>query len=188
MAIRVLTWGERALFIRPEMEIDEVSYDMITPSAAKGILEAIYWTPEIEWVVDKIYVLNPIKYGRKEMTRKGINYTRVCLLDVCYVIEAHFRRTKKATQDDSAYYNIIMRRLKTKKPYKQPYFGYTDFKANIALCKESQLETAYKGVLNLSYMCFDLDFATDPDNPKPRFFKAILRDGVLDLTQCKLYR
>lgn len=85
MGIRVLTWADRAMFIRPEMEIDEITYDIITPAAAKGILESIYWTPEIKWIVDKIYVVNPIKFKKEKVTRKGLEFTRISLIEGVWI-------------------------------------------------------------------------------------------------------
>ena len=60
--VRVRVWGDRALFSRPEMKVERCSYDVITPSAARGILEAIYWHPGLRWVIDKIYVRKPIQF------------------------------------------------------------------------------------------------------------------------------
>src|SRR5690554_8170046 len=60
--IRLKVWGERACFTRPEMKVERVSYDVITPSAARGIIEAIHWKPAIRWHIDKIHVLNPIAF------------------------------------------------------------------------------------------------------------------------------
>lgn len=71
--IKLRVWGEYACFTRPEMKVERVSYDVITPSAARGILEAIYWKPEIRWVVDRIHVLNPVRFEnirRNEVTEK----------------------------------------------------------------------------------------------------------------------
>ena len=62
MAIRVEVWGDYALFSRPEMKTERVSYDVMTPSAARGIIEAIYWHPGLKWIIDKIYVLSPIRF------------------------------------------------------------------------------------------------------------------------------
>lgn len=62
MGIQLKIWGDWACFTRPEMKVERVSYDVITPSAARGVLEAIYWKPEIRWVVDRITVLRPIKF------------------------------------------------------------------------------------------------------------------------------
>ncbi len=71
--IKLLVWGEMASFNRPEMKVERVSYDVMTPSAARGVLEAIYWKPQMRWVVDRIHVLNPIRFGhvrRNEINRK----------------------------------------------------------------------------------------------------------------------
>lgn len=115
--IRLLVWGEYACFTRPEMKVERVSYDVMTPSAARGILEAIYWKPEIRWVVDRIHVLKPIRFTsvrRNEVADKiPISKVRTAmrrdrghlhlniedrrqqragllLRDVAYGIEAHF--------------------------------------------------------------------------------------------------
>ena len=128
--IKLHVWGERALFTRPEMKVERVSYDVITPSAARGILEAIHWKPAIRWVVDSIQVLNPIRFEsirRNEVggkipagkVKSAINagslesLSSYCvdedrqqrastlLRDVAYVIHAHFDLTDKAGADDT---------------------------------------------------------------------------------------
>ncbi len=71
--IKLHVWGDHACFTRPEMKAERVSYDVITPSAARGLLEAIYWKPQIRWVIDKIHVLNPIRFTsirRNEVGKK----------------------------------------------------------------------------------------------------------------------
>ena len=71
--IRLKVWGEYACFTRPEMKVERVSYDVITPSAARGILEAIYWKPQIRWVVERLHVLKPIRFTnlrRNEVSSK----------------------------------------------------------------------------------------------------------------------
>ena len=62
VGVKVQVGGEYALFSRPEMKVERCSYDVMTPSAARGILEAIYWHPGLRWVIDKIYVKNPIRF------------------------------------------------------------------------------------------------------------------------------
>jgi len=123
--------GENACFTRPEMKVERVSYDVITPSAARGILEAIHWKPAIQWVIDKIHVLEPIRFEsirRNEVAskisarnvasamKKGSTENLYMLADdgkerqqraatilrkVGYVIEAHFVLTNKAGKDDN---------------------------------------------------------------------------------------
>ena len=127
--IRLHIWGERACFTRPEMKVERVSYDVITPSAARGILEAIHWKPAIRWAVDRIHVLRPIRFEsiRRNEVGNKLSPTNVrkamkagstaglatyvdeerqqrastVLRDVAYVIEAHFELTDKAGPDDS---------------------------------------------------------------------------------------
>src|ERR1700761_7548195 len=60
--VRLRVWGDRACFTRPELKVERVSYDVPTPSAARGILEAIHWKPAIRWHVDRIHVLKPIRF------------------------------------------------------------------------------------------------------------------------------
>lgn len=62
VGVKVNVWGDYALFSRPELKVERYSYDIITPSAARGILEAIYWHPGMRWIIDKIYVKNPIQF------------------------------------------------------------------------------------------------------------------------------
>src|SRR5262249_17972376 len=72
--VRLKVWGDHACFTRPEMKVERVSYDVMTPSAARGILEAIHWKPAIAWVIDKIHVLKPIRFQsirRNEVGRKA---------------------------------------------------------------------------------------------------------------------
>ena len=119
MGIKLHIWGEYACFTRPEMKVERVSYDVITPSAARGILSAIHWKPAMNWVIDKIHVLNPIRFEsvrRNELggkisassvngaiKRKSVQglYTLIeddrqqraatVLRDVAYIIEAHIQ-------------------------------------------------------------------------------------------------
>ena len=114
-------WGDYACFTRPELKSERVSYDVMTPSSARGILEAIYWKPEIVWIIDKIHVMNPIKFDNirrnerpgkipKDKIKKAMNGEEVMLSqdpdkeavqrasiilrDICYYIEAHFELDK----------------------------------------------------------------------------------------------
>ena len=123
MGVKVRVWGQYALFSRPEMKVERCSYDVMTPSAARGILEAVYWHPGMKWVIDKIHVVNPIRFTsvrRNEVKSKIlasnvlqvyngadkplyisaksdiVQRASLLLRDVEYVIEAHFEMTDKA--------------------------------------------------------------------------------------------
>lgn len=156
MAIRVEVWGDYALFSRPEMKTERVSYDVMTPSAARGIIEAIYWHPGLRWIIDKIYVLSPIQFtnirrnevkakasaraAKQAMTKKNVDLylstkeeiqqrASMVLCKVHYVIEAHFELTDKANASDNAgkFQDIIRRRLKRGQCYHTPYLAAGNF-------------------------------------------------------------
>lgn len=212
--IKLEVWGDYALFTRPEMKVERVSYDVITPSAARGIIEAIYWKPAIKWIVDKIYVCEPIRFtnirrnevsskilasnvysvmngGEKDLfiDTKSDRQQRASMLlkDVRYVIEAHFELTNKAEISDTVekHYNIILRRVKKGQFYHMPCFGCREFPANFKLCEESP--KTIEDTLDLGYMLYDMDFS-DEKNIMPIFFRANMENGIIDLTQIEKVR
>ncbi len=159
---KVMLEGDYALFSRPELKVERYSYDVITPSAARGILEAICWKPAIRFVIDKIHVLNPIKVTnirRNEVSAKasyslaraamnGSGKTlfisaaetiqqraSLVLKDVCYVVEAHFEMTEQAGERDTPekFYNMILRRIRNGQCFHQPYFGCREFPVKFSL-------------------------------------------------------
>lgn len=207
--IKLEVWGDYALFTRPEMKVERVSYDVITPSAARGIIEAIYWKPAIKWVIDKIYVCNKIQFtnirrnevsakisksnakalmnGSKRVDFINTNDQRqqrasLVLKDVRYVIEAHFEMTDKAGNDDTVekHYNIALRRIRQGQCYHAPCFGCREFVANFKLVEDDNIKTNYSGEHDLGFMLYDMNFS-DSDNIHPVFFRAKMTDGVIDL-------
>ena len=164
--VKLLIWGERACFTRPEMKVERVSYDVITPSAARGILDAIHWKPAIRWSIDRIHVLKPIRFEsirRNEVGGKlspasvskamkagstaGLaNYVdedrqqraATILRDVAYVIEAHFELSSKAGSDDSIgkHLDIFNRRARKGQCFQMPCMGVREFPANFRLLED----------------------------------------------------
>ena len=215
--VRVRMWGDYALFSRPEMKVERCSYDVMTPSAARGMLEAIYWHPGMRWVIDKIYVRKPIQFTsirRNEVKSKVlagnvlsaingggkpmyissreeiVQRAAILLRDVEYVVEAHFEMTPKAVPGDNEgkFKDIIMRRLRKGECYHRPYFGCREFPAQFALYEEDEIDTAYAGTeRDLGYMLFDFDYS-DTEDIKPMFFRAVMKDGVLDVRNCEVVR
>ena len=208
--------GEYALFTRPEMKVERVSYDVITPSAARGIIEAVYWKPAIRWVIDRIHVLNEIEYTnirRNEVSQKlsretaqrimkgafepfylAANEDRqqraaMVLKDVDYVIEAHFEIVpEKAAVEDTVekHYNIALRRLRKGQYYSAPCLGTREFGARVELIEDGRFpKSKLSGSRELGWMLYDLDFS-NPQDIQPKFFKAEMQDGVIDLTQVRL--
>ena len=174
IGVKVKVWGDFALFSRPEMKVERCTYDVMTPSSARGILEAIYWHPGLRWIIDRIYVNKPIQFtsvrrnevkskvsannalsvyngGEKPLFMSSkeeiVQRASLILRDVEYVIEAHFEMTDKANEGDNPgkFKDIMMRRLRKGECYHMPYFGCREFPANFCLCEE-EIVTAYEAV------------------------------------------
>ncbi len=204
--IRLKVWGDLACFTRPEMKVERVSYDVMTPSAARGVLEAIYWKPEITWVIDEIHILKPIRFTnvRRNEVKDKIPATKVksamksgsgnlgmyaddsgnrqqraatLLRDVAYVIVAHFE--VKGGQDQPAkHLQMFKRRAGRGQYFHHPYLGTREFPADFELVEGElpESELAADGERDLGFMLHDIDFANDYT---PRFFRAHLVGGVL---------
>ena len=212
MAIRVEVWGDYALFSRPEMKVERVSYDVITPSAARGLLESIYWHPGLSWKIDRIYVCNPIRFtnirrnevkdvvsgssvksvmksGKDEIyiaTSESIQQRAAMVLkDVRYVIEAHFDMTDNAAASDNPgkFQDIMKRRLERGQFYSMPYMGTREFPAHFKPCGAiPECPEELKGTRDLGWMLLDMDY-TDRSDIQPRFFRATMTDGVIDVPE-----
>ena len=216
--INIRVRGEYALFTRPEMKVERVSYDVITPSAARGIIEAVYWKPAIRWVIDQIHVLREIKFTNirrnevsdKASTDKALQIMKggndpfylaaterrqqrasMVLKDVDYVIQAHYEIVpEKAGPDDTdeKHYNIILRRLRKGQYFSPPCLGTREFGAKVELFEDGVIPTSPLRGVR------DLGWMlydldfSDLRDIKPIFFKAALSDGALDLTNLQLAR
>lgn len=217
--IRVEVKGEFACFSRPEFKAERVSYDVITPSAARGLLESVFWHPGMRYIVDKIYLLSEISFAnikRNEVASKvsASNVQKVInsgkgelylatpldiqqratmlLKDVHYIIEAHFNMTEKANATDNTgkFQEMLKRRLRKGQNYHQPYLGCREFPAQVSLFEGDMntLNLAYADEdKDLGFMLYDMDYS-DKDNIIPMFFRAILKNGVIDLTDCEVHK
>ena len=161
--IKLLVWGDRASFNRPEMKVERVTYDVMTPSAARGILEAIYWKPQMKWVIDRIHVLNPIRFSnirRNELGGKiAVNMKNtsdgsemgvliaenrqqragIILLNVKYGIEAHIDVVEKDRTNEHSgakHLEMFKRRASNGQYFHHPYFGNREFPVNFELVEE----------------------------------------------------
>lgn len=214
--ITIRVRGDYALFTRPEMKVERVSYDIITPSAARGIIEAVYWKPAIRWVIDKIHVLNEIEFtnirrnevsekiSTREATRRMNGATDPFFLDatkarqqraalvlknVDYVVETHFENVpEKSGPDDTVekHYNIALRRLRKGQHYHAPYLGTREFGAKVELIEGNGIP--HSPLAGTQELGWMLYDLDfrDPQDIRPQFFKATLQDGVLDLTQVEV--
>lgn len=200
--VRLLVSGDYACFTRPEMKVERVSYDVMTPAAARGVLDAIHWKPAIRWVIDRIHVLKPIRFenvrrnevkSRVSAKSSGIDITKdrvqrasLVLREVAYLIEAHFVLTKDATPEETAAKHISMfnRRAESGQCYHRPYLGTREFAADFNLVRDSLPPSSLpddERDRDLGWMLFDMDFDRDPDDPPARFFRARLVGGVLEV-------
>ncbi len=201
--IKLRVWGGYALFTRPEMKVERVSYDVMTPSAARGILEAIYWKPAIFWVIDRIHILQPVRFenirrnelaNRVSVNQRDMNEGKVVcryieddrqqrasmvLRNVEYVIEAHFEITGSDDVDPGKHLAIFERRVKKGQCFHRPYFGCREFPVNFEWCDEIPT-TPFSGEQDLGYMLHDIDFANDMT---PNFFRAVMQDGIINCRQ-----
>lgn len=209
MSMRIEVWGDYACFSRPEMKTERVSYDVMTPSAARGLVEAIYWHPGLRYVIDKIYVLAPIRFTnirRNEVKSKLLSsealtatktgkapalYTgeeiqqraAMILQDVHYVIECHFNLTDKASPTDNPgkFQDILRRRLKKGQCFHMPYLGCREFPANFREWTEEEIP-ALPVTQDLGWMLYDMDYSNEEDI-QAQFFRAQLINGALDCRQ-----
>ena len=208
--IRLHVSGPYACFTRPEMKVERVSYDVMTPSAARGILEAIHWKPAIRWVVDRIHVLNHIRFQsiRRNEVGSKVSAAKVksamnrgdldglallvdedrqqraatVLFDVAYVIEAHFELTPQAGSEDNEgkHLGIFNRRAERGQCFHQPCLGTREFVAAFDLLP------AGAPLPQAIPETRDLGFMLwDIDHATPgkpsMFFRARLENGALDV-------
>jgi CRISPR-associated protein Cas5d len=212
--IALKVWGDYACFTRPEMKTERVSYDVMTPSAARGILEAIHWKPAISWKVDKIHVLNQIKFDNirrnerpgkipvgkvrtalrggdvslfQDATTDAVQRASLVLRDVCYIIEAHFELTDKAGPEDTVekHYNMALRRMRKGQCFHHPYFGCREFPVRFEIVEGETSESYYTGVNGGEKdLGFMLYDIDYSDDMKAIFYRAVMVDGVIDVQRC----
>jgi len=208
--VKFRVWGEYALFSRPELKVERVSYDMLTPSAAKGILDCIYWKPAIKWRIDKIHVINPIKFTnirRNEVSetatlssvKKIMNNPKpyyivsdetiqpraaMVLRDVEYVIEAHFDLTDKAGEDDTKekHYIRALRRLRKGQFFQKPFLGTREFPADFEIIEDNRNipKSQLTGNMPLGYMLYDIGWQDNEPNSKSLVEPSFFRAELND--------
>ena len=200
-ALEVRVWGDFACFTRPEMKVERVTYPMMTPSAARGVLEAIFWKPEFSWRVEEIRVLRDIRYFslvRNEVKSRASERTAttwrsvgggfyadhdrtqrhtLTLRDVDYVIRAQVEVKQGVNEDSAKYRDQFRRRVRSGRCFAMPYLGCREFTAHFA---EPDGTAPIDLTEDLGRMLLDLDYDTDGSGRgTPRFFDARLERGVL---------
>lgn len=205
--IEVRVWGEFACFTRPEMKVERVSYEVMTPSAARGVLESVFWKPEFQWRIREIRALKPIRFFsilRNEVNSRAIVATArswaqqsagqpaggyfadrdraqrhtLALRDVAYIVSAEVAVRPGVAEDPAKYRDQFRRRVERGQYFIAPYLGCREFAAQVALADGAErVEDVTK---TLGRMLFDLDYATDGSGRgQPRFFEARLEHGIM---------
>lgn len=203
---RVRIRGPFACFTRPEFKTERLTYEVLTPSAARGILEAILWKPAIRWQVRTISLLAPIRFiqfKRNEVTNRVsvVNALRalqnfapvdyfadddraqrntIALRDVDYAVEAEFHMTSRRGPEDNPkkFDDMFRRRLEKGQFHMQPYLGCREFPA-IVQAYEGDPKPLADLTRDLGYMLHDLRFS--PKGNEPVFFRARLERGVINV-------
>lgn len=215
--IKLEVWGDHACFSRPELKVERVSYDVITPSAARGILEAIFWKPAIRYIIDEIVVCSPIRFEnirRNEVKSKassGKPYiaatddraqrASMVLCDVRYVVSAHFEperlgegdKTSDGAFNHGKFAEIFKRRVIKGQNFHTPYLGVREFPAYVKLITEENDKPApITDSRNLGLMLYDLEYRKDSEGNvlefKPTYFQAELISGILNLRNVEVLR
>lgn len=199
--------GDFACFTRPEMKVERVSYDVITPSSARAIFDAILWKPAIRWWVTRIEVLAPIRWinlrrnelgsvipvgSVKSTMKKGTGAlgtyieddrqqrAGLFLRDVHYRLYARFELLDKS-EGPEKYAEMFQRRARKGQCFNQPYLGCREFNADFRLVEdETNLPPPIDETRDLGWMLYDLDYS-NPDDPMPRFFHARMEKGVIEV-------
>ena len=212
--IRLKIWGDYACFTRPEMKVERVSYDVMTPSAARGILEAVHWKPAIRWVIDRIHVLEPIRFetirrnevgakipagsvksAMKRASLEGLHQVvednrqqraTLALKGVAYVIEAHFEMTDRAGADDSPgkHLDMFRRRAERGQCFHRPALGCREFVADFEWVDEIPPSRLPEEQRNRDLGWMLYDIDF-ANGRRPMFFRARLEDCVLDVARAR---
>jgi CRISPR-associated protein Cas5d len=211
---RLKVTGKNACFTRPEMKVERVSYEVMTPSSARAILEAILWKPAIQWKILQIDVLNPIKWesvkrnevgavisaGSVKSTMKqgkgflGLYIEKerqqragLFLRDVAYVIHAEFEMTARAGESDTVmkFEQMFIRRASNGQCFHRPYFGCREFPVDFVFIPKDAEELKTIGTTrDLSWMLYDMDYSGR--EPVPQFFHAQMEKGRIDLRKVEV--
>ncbi len=200
--------GFYACFTRPEMKVERVSYEVMTPSAARGILESILWKPALRWEVERIGVLKPIQWcsvRRNEVESlaslprlknawaghgpapgvwiedERVQRSSLVLKDVSYMVQARFSLSERAGPRDNLekFASMFERRARRGQCFNQPYLGCREFSAQFEYREEGDFSQTLNIDKDLGWMLYDLDYRHK--DPQPQFFRAELRAGVLEV-------
>lgn len=200
--------GDMALFTMPAAKAERFTFPVLTPSAARGIVESIFWHPGLKYVIDSIRVINPIRYDsvrrnevgavpklqaiKKAYTEGGAFFldanaerqqrASVILRDVDYCVNAHFELVPDKMNkgdDERKFYNILLRRLRKGQCFSASYLGCREFPAKVTLVEGELPESSYRDVQEQDLGLMLYDMEYGEEDCKPVFFRAVMRRGVI---------
>lgn len=202
-------WSDWACFTRPELKVERVSYDVITPSAARAIFESILFKRyAMRWQVTKIEVMNPIRWTTIRRNEVGAvagktpifiedkrqQKNTLLLQDVRYRIyaklvfipvkdrpqEAFAKHQPGSDENPMKYYQMFERRAAQGQCFTQPYLGCREFAANWRLLVETDgLEAPLAEDRDFGIMLYDMNFETNVEQPDALFYRATMKQGVI---------
>jgi CRISPR-associated protein Cas5d len=201
--VEVRVRGDFACFTRPEMKVERVTYPVITPSAARGVLEAIFWKPQFYWRIEEVAVLKPVRYfsilrnevSSRQSDRSARGWQRaaeggydaagdrtqrhtLALREVDYLIRAQVELKPDATDPVAKYRDQFRRRVRDGRCFSTPYLGNREFAADFL--EPDGTESPIDWTDDLGLMLYDIDYAADGSGRgTPRFFHAQVEGGVL---------
>jgi CRISPR-associated protein Cas5d len=202
--VEVKVWGSRGCFTRPEAKVERVSYPVMTPSAAEGVLSAILWKPEFRWQIDEIWVLNEVRWfsllrnevnhraserSARDWAKRGGGYDAtdsdnraqrhtLGLIDVAYLIRARPVPHAGGLAAAAKYRDQFRRRVERGQCFATPYLGCREWSASFGPPDGS--ERPIDWTENLGRMLHSIDYAADGSGQgTPRFFDATVDRGVL---------
>lgn len=205
-------WGNMACFTRPELKVERVSYDVITPSAARAVFEAIFWKPAFRWEITKIEVINPIKWTSIRRNEVGAVSNKpifiedkrqqrnaLLLRDVRYRLWAKLiyipvGMRKGETKNDvphpdespDKYFTIFERRASQGQCFTQPYLGTREFSAFFKLVNPASVNTVpIQESRDFGIMLYDMDFEGNPERPQAMFYRCRMENGIITVPEAK---
>lgn len=194
----VKVWADYACFTRPEFGAERVSYPVMTPSAARGVLEAIFWKPEFSWVIQEIQVLKPIRHfsivrnemnswqsassARSEEYRYFADDDRaqrhtLGLRDVAYIVKAEIQLKPHADANEAKYRDQFRRRVKRGQCHHQPYLGTREFSAFFGEPEPDDRPISHNDELGL--MLLDMEFIATTQNSTLSYFTHDASGGTV---------
>ncbi len=204
--LEIKVWGDLACFTRPELKVERVTYPVMTPSAARGVLEAVFWKPEFQWRIREIRVLKPVRYfsilrnevsqiasiatARRMIERNEPNYAEddrqqrhtLALRDTCYIISADVVPRADVREDPAKYRDQFRRRVARGQCHHMPYLGCREFATSFGEPDGAETPIDWDGALGM--MLFDLAYAPDESGfGTPRFFQATIEHGIMRVPQ-----